>query len=60
MASLDVLCSQPLNLKNEITKIEYKEYFAAHQKFDKCLMAHQYMPKIFNDLHKKLPALRHT
>ena len=33
MASLDVLYSKPLNFKNEITKIEYKEYFVAYQKF---------------------------
>ena len=27
MASLDILCSNPLKLKNEITKIEHKKTF---------------------------------
>ena len=29
MASLDILCSNPLNLKNKITKIEHKKIFCA-------------------------------
>ena len=45
MASLDILCFKPFNLRNKIMKIEHKKYF----------MAHQYMPEIFHDHHKNPP-----
>ena len=32
MASLDILCSNPLNLKNKITKIEHKNIFCGPSK----------------------------
>ena len=32
MASLDILCSNPLNLKNKITKIEHKKIFCGPSK----------------------------
>ena len=32
MASLDFLCSNPLNLKNKITKIEHKKIFCGPSK----------------------------
>ena len=32
MASLDILCSNPLNLKSKITKIEHKKIFCAPSK----------------------------
>ena len=32
MASLDILCSNPLNLKNKITKIEHKKIFCGSSK----------------------------
>ena len=51
MASLDILCSNALNLKNKITKIEHKILWPI-KSFEKYFMAHQYMPKIFHDPHK--------
>ena len=33
MVSLDCLCSNPLNLKDKITKIKHKKYLVTHQKF---------------------------
>ena len=48
IASLDILCSNPLNLKNEITKIEHKKIFCGPSNFGKYLMTHQYVPKIFH------------
>ena len=33
MASLDILCSNPLNLKNEIMEIEHKKIFRGPSKF---------------------------
>ena len=32
MASLDILCFKPLNLKNKITKIEHKKIFSSPTK----------------------------
>ena len=32
MASLNILCSNPLNIKNKFTKTEIRKYFVAHQK----------------------------
>ena len=46
MASLDISCFNPFNLRNKIMKIEHKNFF----------MAHQYMPKIFHGPHKNPPA----
>ena len=44
MASLNILCSNPLKLKNEITKVEHKKIICGPSKnFEKCFMAHQYM-----------------
>ena len=64
MASLDILYSNPLNLKNKITKIEHKKIFCGPSKIFKNFMAHHYMPKIFRDPHKNppvpLPFLLHT
>ena len=37
MTSLDILCSNHLNLKNKITKIEHRKYLLAHQIFLKNL-----------------------
>ena len=59
MASLDILCFNPFNLKNKIFKIEHKKIFRGPSKvlkniswpFSICLkylMAFQYMPKIFH------------
>ena len=45
MASLDILCFNPFNLKNKIMKIEHKKIFRDPSKnFEKYFMAHQYMP----------------
>ena len=33
MASLDILCSNPLNLKNKIAKVEHKKKFCGPSKF---------------------------
>ena len=62
MASLDILCSNPFNLKNKITKIEHKKNISWPIKnFEKYFMAHQYIPKIFHGPHKNPPApLLHT
>ena len=61
MASLDILCFNPFNLKNKIMKIEHKKNISWPIKnFEKYFMAHQYMPKIFHDPHKNLPALPPT
>ena len=46
MASLDILCFNPFNLRNKIMKIEQRKYF----------MVHQYVPKIFHGPHKNPPA----
>ena len=51
MASLDILCSNPHNLKNKITKIELKKIFCGPSKITKNTRW-QYMPKIFHDPHK--------
>ena len=67
MASLDILCFNPFNLKNKIMKIEHKKIFCGPSKilknilwpiknFEKYFMAHQYVPKIFHDPHKNPPA----
>ena len=58
MASLDVLCSNPLNLKNKITKIECKKIFCGPSKIlknvswsiKKCL-------KYFMTPHKNHPTI---
>ena len=44
---------QPLNLKNEITKIEHKWPIKNVEKY---FMTHQYMSKIFHGPHKNPPA----
>ena len=50
MASLDILGSNRLNLKNKIRKIEHEKIFCGPSKiFEKYFMAHQYMPKTFHD-----------
>ena len=49
MASLNILCSNLLNLKDEIMKIEYQKTFCGPSKIKKkkkYFMAHQYMSKI--------------
>ena len=52
MASLDILRSNRPNFKNKIRKIEHEKTFCGPSKiFEKYFMAHQYMPKIFHDLH---------
>ena len=56
-AGLDILCSNLLNLKNEIMKIKQKKYFVAHKNFEKYFIAHQHMPKIFHESHKNHPTL---
>ena len=57
MASLDILCSNPLKLKNKSTKIEHKKIFCGPSIIlKKYFMAHQYMLKIFYDPYKKPPA----
>ena len=38
MASLDILCCNPLNLKNKITKIEHKKIFCAPSKILKNIL----------------------
>ena len=55
MASLDILCFNPFNLKNKITKIEHKKIFVAHHNFEEYFMAHQYIPKIFHGPLKNPP-----
>ena len=56
MTSLNILCSDPLNLKNKIIKIEHKKNISWPIKnFENYFMAHQYMPKIFHDPDKHLP-----
>ena len=52
MASLDILCSNPLNVKNKITKREHILW--SIKKFEKYFIAHQYMPKILHDPTKTL------
>ena len=48
MASLDILCPNPLNIKNKITKIEHKKIFRDSSKIlKKYSMVHQYMLKYF-------------
>ena len=49
MAILDILRSNPLNLKNKITKIEHKKIFVTHQTFWKNF-----------DPHKNHPPFLHT
>ena len=56
MASLDILCSNPLNLKNKITKIEQENILWPIKNFEKYFMVHQYLPKLFHDPHKNPPA----
>ena len=57
MASLDILCFNPFNLKNKIMKIEHKKISPWPIKnFEKYFMTHQYMPKIFHGPHKNSPA----
>ena len=53
MASLDILCSNALNLKNKITKIEHNILWPI-KNFEKYFMAHQYMPKMFHGPTKTL------
>ena len=45
MAFLDILCSNSLNAKSKITKIEHKKNILwSIKNFEKYFMAHQYMP----------------
>ena len=62
MASLDILCFNPFNLRNKTMKIEDTKIFCGPSKtFEKYFMAHQYMPKIFHGPNKSpLPPLPHT
>ena len=52
MVSLDILCFNPFNLNKNRT---YKNILWPIKNFENCFMAHQYMPKIFYDLHKNPP-----
>ena len=57
MASSDILCFNPFNLKNEIMKKEHKKNILCPiKKFEKYFMACQYIPKIFHGPHKNPPA----
>ena len=56
MACLDIFCSNLLNLKNKITKIEYKKYFVTHRTFWKIFHGPSYMPKIFHGPHRNSPS----
>ena len=51
MASLDILRSKPFNLKNKITRTLENTLWPI-KNFEKYLMFHQYMPKIFHDTNK--------
>ena len=51
MASLDILRSKPFNLKNRITRTLENTLWPI-KNFEKYLMFHQYMPKIFHDTNK--------
>ena len=53
MASLDILCSNPHNLKNKIRKKNIRKYFAVHQNSWKIFHGIN-MPKIFHDSTKTL------
>ena len=55
MASLDILCSNPLYLKNKITKIKQKKFSCLIKNFEKYFMAHQYMPKVFHGPDRNPP-----
>ena len=60
MAGLDILCYNPLNLKNKIAKIEHKKIFCGPSKFfEKCFKAHQDMPKNFMTPTKPSAPLLH-
>ena len=57
MASLDILCFNPFNLKNKIMKIEHKKIFPGPSKILKNIswpINNQYMPKIFHGPTKNL------
>ena len=53
MASLDIVCFNPFNLKNNIMRIEHILW--SIKNFEKYFMTHEYMPKIFQDPHKNPP-----
>ena len=56
MASLDIFCFNPFNLKNKIIKIEHKKILRGPlKKFEKYFMVHQYMLRIFHGPHKIPP-----
>ena len=55
MVSFDILCSNPLNLENKITKIEHKKFWGPIENFEKYFMAYQYMPKLFHYPNKNPP-----
>ena len=60
MASSDILCFNPFNLKNKIMKIEHKKILPGPSKILKNIswpINNQYMPKIFHGRHKKHPAI---
>ena len=55
MASLDILCFNPFNLRNKLRKWNMKNISWPIKNFEKFFMAHQYMPKIFYGPHKNPP-----
>ena len=56
MASLDILCFNPLNLKNKVMKKEHKEIFRGPSKILKNKSLPLNMPKIFHGPLKNPPA----
>ena len=60
MASLDILCSNPLNLKNKITYRTKKDILWPIKNIEKYFMVYQYMLKIFHGTYKNPPPLPPT
>ena len=61
MASLDVVCSNPLNLKNKITKIAHKKIFCGPSKILKNISwPINLSPKHLMTHKKALPPLLHS
>ena len=56
MASLDILCFNPLNLKNKVMKKEHKEIFRGPSKILKNNSSPINMPKTFHGPLKNPPA----
>ena len=59
MACLDIFCSNPINLKNKIAKVEHKKNVLWLIKDFKKYF-NQYMPKIFHHPHKNPSAFTPT